>query len=382
MVKINQVIGRARRNYSHSKLPVAQRNVQVHEFMGTFTREQLSGTWGSGIDYKDVMETLDSDSDGGEDESADLLEDKQRRKFRSKIAEYSSRVTDNDSGLSSDQSLLEISKRKERIISGFLDLMKETAVDCEFNKAENELGDDTLREMECFKTETMSLGEKSEFIYYPGIQGQRKAPTATQYETDFQGRKIVRFTLDNSAGIFHLAGITIGQKDSQLKLPIYDLYYYYGLDPVMDKPSYTLKPIGYLRVSDGGFVGVFDPSFNSPENREQLSRYDTVETVRRGLEVSGRFVGLPQEQTTEYEWIRSIRQDPKVKALLLDREDDEVVTPESPEVSPYEVLGVDTDISPSKLALSLRRAKKTNPSLSDNYNRAYKAIIAIRKKKT
>ena len=35
MVKINQVIGRARRNFSHSNLPLDQRNVRIYENIGT-----------------------------------------------------------------------------------------------------------------------------------------------------------------------------------------------------------------------------------------------------------------------------------------------------------------------------------------------------------
>lgn len=51
MVKINQVIGRARRNFSHTGLPLEQRNVRIYEYIGLFTQDQLSGNWINDVKY-------------------------------------------------------------------------------------------------------------------------------------------------------------------------------------------------------------------------------------------------------------------------------------------------------------------------------------------
>ena len=393
MVKVNQVIGRARRNYSHAKLPVSQRNVRVHEFVGTLTQDQLNGKWGSSINYKDVM-PIPEDEESTEGLSQDTIDEKLRREFQAKKNEFSSRVADNDSGLTSDQFLLEISKRKDKIISGFLGLMKETAVDCEFNKTENEIGDPSLREMECFKTETMSLEEQRDFIYYPGLQGQREAPKTTASASSFSGRKIVKFTLDNPSGIYHLSGLVVGSEDTQARLPVYDLYYYYGLDPHLAGPTFTLKPIGYLKLQDGSFVGMFDPSFNNPDNREQLSRYDLIERVRRSLEASRKFVGLPMDKAKEYAWIRAVRGDSQLAKLQSSQtqesstapsrassKESSVVSSVDTSASPYAILGLPDDSSLAKVAQAFRKLKEERPDKSKTFNLAYKQIIAMRKRK-
>ena len=67
MVKMNQVIGRARRNNSHTALPAEQRNVRVYEYIGKFSDGQLGK--GSAHSTQPLGETLQGaeDSKGAEE---------------------------------------------------------------------------------------------------------------------------------------------------------------------------------------------------------------------------------------------------------------------------------------------------------------------------
>merc|ERR1712072_324096 len=94
MVKIKQVIGRARRNNSHINLPLSQRNVRVYEYIGIFSKEQVSGKWSKNMDK--TLEGLYSTSSDAED---------QRQLLSEEDLQY-------DDGKTSDQSLLEISEIK------------------------------------------------------------------------------------------------------------------------------------------------------------------------------------------------------------------------------------------------------------------------------
>ena len=98
-VRIEQVIGRARRICSHKNLPKELQTVEVFLYLMTFSKEQLKN-----------------------DDSIEL-----RLKDRSKI--------DNKTPLTSDEALYEISVIKENINKSILKAVKEAAIDCTlFNK--------------------------------------------------------------------------------------------------------------------------------------------------------------------------------------------------------------------------------------------------------
>ena len=54
-----------------------------------------------------------------------------------------------DKGMTSDETLEDISTRKKRILDGFLTIMKEGAVDCQFNREDNIRSDPTQRGRFC-----------------------------------------------------------------------------------------------------------------------------------------------------------------------------------------------------------------------------------------
>ena len=102
-VKTEQVKGRAVRICSHQNLPPDQRNVRVFTYLVKFTEEQLRG--------KQVIETL-------------------------KIK---------DKGETSDQFVNNITLRKRELNKGFLKILKEVAIDCPLNFADNE------KDLKCYQ---------------------------------------------------------------------------------------------------------------------------------------------------------------------------------------------------------------------------------------
>jgi hypothetical protein len=104
MVRVEQVIGRARRICSHQDLPEELRNVKVFIYVTKFTQEQMTNKKNIELMIHDVSRTTNKP-------------------------------------VTTDQSLLEIAQRKTTINNQLLNAMKETAIDCALynpdNKEEN-----------------------------------------------------------------------------------------------------------------------------------------------------------------------------------------------------------------------------------------------------
>lgn len=96
-VRINQVIGRAVRTCSHEQLPLDERNVQVFMYILKFTKEQID------------------------------------KDFTLKVS---------DKGMTTDEHIIDIAKRKEDIVNNFLDMMKSAALDCINNSKQNNPAND------------------------------------------------------------------------------------------------------------------------------------------------------------------------------------------------------------------------------------------------
>lgn len=126
-VRIEQVIGRARRICSHQELPEALRTVDVFLYLMTFSKEQL--------------ET---------DASIEL-----RLKDKSKL--------DNKRILTSDEALFEVANIKQDINKNILKAVKETAIDCAIHKSSENIV--------CY-----SFGNPNEtkYAYYPSLKDEQK----------------------------------------------------------------------------------------------------------------------------------------------------------------------------------------------------------------
>jgi hypothetical protein len=124
-VRIEQVIGRARRICSHKDLPEALRTVSVFLYLMTFSKKQLES-----------------------DSSIEL-----RLQDKSKI--------DNKTALTSDEALYEIATIKENINSNILLAVKEASIDCALH---SKVG--ATEQLKCFSFGTANSGK---FSYYPSI---------------------------------------------------------------------------------------------------------------------------------------------------------------------------------------------------------------------
>jgi superfamily II DNA or RNA helicase len=101
MVRLEQVVGRAVRALSHIDLPLEERFVTVSIYTSVFTKEML-------------------------------------KNFT---------IQTKDFGLTSDQHILQIAERKDKVIQTFLNLLKAMSVDCRNNAAVNKL---TSQGMRCY----------------------------------------------------------------------------------------------------------------------------------------------------------------------------------------------------------------------------------------
>ena len=124
-VRIEQVIGRARRICSHKDLPEALRTVSVFLYLMTFSKKQLES-----------------------DNSIEL-----RLQDKSKI--------DNKTPLTSDEALYEIATIKENINSNILLAVKEASIDCALH---SKVG--STEKLKCFSFGAANTGK---FSYYPSI---------------------------------------------------------------------------------------------------------------------------------------------------------------------------------------------------------------------
>ena len=161
-VRIEQVIGRARRICSHHELPKELQNVKVFIYLAAFSSEQLKS-----------------------DKSIEL-----RLKDLSKI--------DNKTPVTSDQLLYEISNLKESINDGILKNVKEAAFDCAiYNKADNE------ENLQCFNIQS---NDPTEFLYSPNINDNEKdsALAKNRKEAIFSASKLtikgVNYAYDKKTG--------------------------------------------------------------------------------------------------------------------------------------------------------------------------------------
>jgi superfamily II DNA or RNA helicase len=112
-VRVEQVIGRARRICSHEDLPEDEKTVQVFEYLTVFSQAQ--------------KETLNKE------------------------------LKSTDSGKTTDQALFDISKKKEQINRELLDAVKNTSIDCKIHKG-----------TKCF--EFLGTPDSTSFSYVPNIE--------------------------------------------------------------------------------------------------------------------------------------------------------------------------------------------------------------------
>ena len=169
-VRIDQVIGRARRICSHKDLPKEMQNIEVFLYLMSFTEDQLKS-----------------------EESKEL-----RLRDRSKI--------DNKTALTSDEALYEISTIKENINKSILKAVKEASIDCTlYSKAgKNE-------NLQCF---TFGNPTPDQIAYTPFIGADENDSTA----------KINKKEIKLEALEIEIEGITFAYDEATGNVYDYDSY--------------------------------------------------------------------------------------------------------------------------------------------------------------
>jgi len=375
-VRIEQVIGRARRIKSHVLLPEDQRNVKVFQYIIKLTDAQKSGLWVSDMDESElklIQESKDSGFDADEyPETAEIS-----TAFEIYAQKLSTEITQNDEGLSSDEVLAEISKNKKRILDGFLTLMKESAVDCNFNKRDNIMSN---RELESLKCNDIIIGE-GDVTYDIWIDelDSRTASSATESEKikKIKTKKLIMTQQIKGKPIKtflnlppELSDITVSEAIRQLPVghKIYDYYIYYDL---------------YHKERSGGFKSLFKVGeIINQEGQNKISFSKSfVERINDYGEIHDCMVekereGITMPESGEFEIIRyasEIKECHKKKEKWVCQFCDELVTgPECVDCSvsraeseSYQVKSTQTTTS-TKTRITLLDFESDDESASDD----------------
>jgi hypothetical protein len=145
-VRIEQVIGRARRICSHQDLPEPLRTVEVFIYLMTFSQTQLDS-----------------------DESIEL-----RLKDKSKI--------DNITPVTSDEALYEIANIKEEINARILDAVKEASIDCALHSRPGD-----KEQLKCFGFGTTN---PLKFSYQPSIDNEESDAIIDRNRTEITWKAV------------------------------------------------------------------------------------------------------------------------------------------------------------------------------------------------
>jgi hypothetical protein len=157
-VRIEQVVGRARRICSHQDLPAELRTVNVFLYLMVYSPTQLKPLSKDEKAEADRAEALLASSDPMDVSNAALKYIRVSRELRE-----SDTSVINDEPITTDQSLYEIAKTKEEINSNILRCVKETAIDCAIHTKAG-----TKETLKCFTFDNPD----NKFAYAPNIQDE------------------------------------------------------------------------------------------------------------------------------------------------------------------------------------------------------------------
>lgn len=304
-VKIEQAIGRGRRLRSHVYLPERHRDVKVFNYAIKFTEEQINGKWGKGISLKQILDKANVDNEKIKAMIDEITEEEDEEKRKEQVdeqrAKMSTEIREQDKGLTSDQVLLDIANKKSMILGNFLKLIKEAAVDCNYNRDLNIRSNPELADLKCnniILTESAYTypltGEDLRAIKKPGA-------ITVLTKTVVKNKLVIPYRLSNGKVVKLLALLEEGKtKVSDLVngQEVYDFYLYNGLN-YKDLKSKTFHKIGTVNIGGaGGLNIVFLPEF---ENR--LNDYYVIEEcmMELGLNIP------PTDEVEKNRWAERIK---------------------------------------------------------------------------
>ena len=260
-VRIDQVIGRARRVYSHLELVAEQQNVQVFEYITKFPEKEITAL------EEDVPELF-----------LDYIKQKMGKtgikKKEALISFYNTFVTnynsmiEQDENKTSDETLYLGGQRKYQLNRSFLELTRDGAIDCIINAEENRqagiLREGTkYKEIECASDGKFS-GEfdLNQIKQYTDENDKYSFPLVITSEelavTRKKKQKVVKETVGKArlipvkripnrelywGFVQNKIWICTDQKNSNRNMNIYNYYRYIGLDPIFN--SFNQKQLQF-----------------------------------------------------------------------------------------------------------------------------------------
>ena len=198
-VRTKQVIGRARRINSHNDLPDDLRTVTVFMYLLTFTEEQ----------HKNMP--------------TDLKNDKSKFDKTNTLA------------LTTDETLYEISNKKENINRKIVKAIKESAIDCSLYDHDNEKDP-----IECHSF-GLNLDPK-EYAFVPKLQDEDKTDNIAKANQQRKGLLLREVTID---------GITYAMRVTKDKKNTYHIYTYESYMAYKKNPKSRLVNIGKVIIKSG-----------------------------------------------------------------------------------------------------------------------------------
>lgn len=271
-VRVEQVIGRARRVKSHLELVPEQHNVRVHEYVTIFDKDLLKkAKEADGVDERGNRKKLD-DPELFVKKRESTLKHATRDEFQ--LPSYSEFLEDfaglfgpPDNGLTTDSMLYQDGMRKFRINKLFLDKSRNVAIDCQ-NNAEHNIQAGKLKEGDNYtEIECISDGEYSDEYDPERIRTARKEQDKYAYPLNLSGeeyaanrnkkfKKVEKQTgLSLELPIRNIPSVSTFWRISKSKIAVgierldakvlYNLYAYIGVDPMFEsfkQPSMHFNP--------------------------------------------------------------------------------------------------------------------------------------------
>ena len=286
-VRITQVIGRARRIKSHVMLPEQHRNVRIFNYITKYTNEQLNSSWIEKVDEGELRLYRDNKDNGfvEEEQKEQTKPEDELKGFKKYASELAEEIKMSDEGLTSDEVLDKISKKKDLILGSFLRLLKETAIDCNFNKETNQTSDTSLKNMVCYD----KIAADGEFTYELIADNKETLATTSVQSTATTVTRVVqqkRMTFQyrvNYNDILHKLHfiVKVGENtpqgvDGLNSLEnghiIYNYYNFYGLNSKEANSKNQFYIVGSVKKIDNKFSIEFDSKF-----KEDLQTYIRLE---------------------------------------------------------------------------------------------------------
>jgi hypothetical protein len=284
-VRVDQVIGRARRVKSHLELVPEQHNVRVHEYVTTFDRDILTKS----------RERKKHLAEGNRDlEEPELFTQKMHHGVQKKgmvfdnydlfLETYTGLFIEPDNGLTTDGMLHRDGMHKFRINKIFLDASRNVAIDCSKN-AEHNLHAGRLKEGDAYtEIECISDGEYSNEYNPDIIRTARKDKDKYAFPLEMSGeefttnrqkrfKEVVRQTsmsfmlpirnIRDLLPFWKLVGnkITVGMESLNANA-LFNLYAYIGLDPLFKsfkEPSMQFNPKTMAKCNIGNYTKPVPP---------------------------------------------------------------------------------------------------------------------------